>query len=433
MRVLVVGAGGFVGRHLVARLADDGIEVVVAGRSAARLRRTFPGRPAQACDLARDGVEDWRRRLAGVDAVVNLAGLIRDGRTGGFQAVHERGAKALFDACLAAGVGRVVQISALGADEAGVTQYHRTKKAADDHLAGLDPEGRRMDWAVLRPSLIVGPGNQTGDMLAALAAAPLPLRIGPGTWTLQPIHVDDLAEAVLRLLRRDRPFARRIDVVGPAPMTTDEVTLAFRRWLGLDPRPFLTLPRWLLALSARMGDRIGLGSATGESLAMLEAGNTAPAGPFEAAFGFRPRRLDAALARHPATRADRWHARLFFVRDPLRILLALMWIWTGIVSLGLYPVAGSYALLAEAGLSGGIATAALYGAALLDLALGLALLVRWRPVLVGAVQLALMAGYTVVITAAMPELWLHPFGPVSKNLAVAGATLAMMAMEADHG
>ncbi|WP_207484147.1 NAD(P)H-binding protein [Arenibaculum pallidiluteum] len=433
MRVLIVGASGFVGRHLVGRLTGDGIDVVVAGRSRERLQQMFPGLAVQPCDLGRDTAQDWQSRLSGIDAVVNLAGLIRDSRGASFETVHEHGAMALFDGCLTAGVRRVVQVSALGADETGFTRYHRSKKAADDHLAALDPQGRRMDWAVLRPSLLIGPGGQTKELLSALGAAPLPLRMGPGTWMLQPIHVDDLVEAIARLLRRAEPFARRVDVVGPEPMSTDAVTLALRRWLGLRPAPFLPLPRWVLALAAWAGDRIGLGSATRESLAMLEAGNTAPVAPFVRAFGFVPRALPAALARHPATQADLWAARLLFVRDPLRILLALMWIWTAIVSLGLYPLAESYALLARVGITGALAPLALYGAAALDLVLGLALLMRWRPALVGALQIVLMLGYTALITAFLPELWLHPFGPVSKNLAVAGATLAMMALEAEHG
>ncbi len=102
---------------------------------------------------------------------------------------------------------------------------------------------------------------------------------------------------------------------------------------------------------------------------------------------------------------------------------------TGLVSLGLYPVEGSLALLAEVGLTGAPALAALYGAALWDLVLGCALLVRFRPVLIGALQLATMFAFTLIITAFLPEMWLHPFGPVTKNVPLALATLVMMALE----
>lgn len=145
------------------------------------------------------------------------------------------------------------------------------------------------------------------------------------------------------------------------------------------------------------------------------------------------RALPVALARYPAMVADRWRARLLPLAMPLRLLLAAIWLWTGIVSLGLYPVTDSYALLAPMGLMGLSASIALYSGALLDLLLGLALLCRWRPVAIGAAQLVLMTGYTILISVYLPDLWLHPFGALTKNLAIAGATLAMMAMEADNG
>ncbi|MDG5496039.1 NAD(P)H-binding protein [Niveispirillum sp. BGYR6] len=432
MRILIIGAGGFVGRHLLARLMDGNDTVIAAGRNPDRLRRLFPDMPTMECDLGRDTATDWRPRLAGIDTVINLAGLIRDG-AGGFDAVHEQGAKALFDACLAAGVRRVIQFSALGADETGSSRYHHSKKAADDHLAALDPTGHRMDWAILRPSLIIGHGGASTELFLALAAAPLPLRLGSGTWRVQPIHVDDVIDVIVRLLHRSEPFARRLDLTGPVPMTTDGITLALRNWLSLRPAPFLPLPRALLMLGAVLGDRFGLGPASRDSLAMLAAGNVGDDGPMRDILGRPARALSAALARHPAVAADRWRARLLLLATPLRLLLAAIWIWTGVVSLGLYPVADSYALLAPLGLTGMSAGMALYTGAALDLALGLALLCRWRPVAVGTIQLALMAGYTILISLYLPDLWLHPFGAITKNLAVVGATLAMMAMEAENG
>jgi hypothetical protein len=115
----------------------------------------------------------------------------------------------------------------------------------------------------------------------------------------------------------------------------------------------------------------------------------------------------------------------------LRIALALMWVWTGIVSLGLYPVQDSYALLARTGLHGAAAGIALYGAALLDLVLGvltLAAPARWRrPVWLA--QLALIAGYTLLVTLFLPEFWLHPYGPISKNLPILAAIALLWALE----
>jgi hypothetical protein len=162
---------------------------------------------------------------------------------------------------------------------------------------------------------------------------------------------------------------------------------------------------------------------------MLTRGNTAPVTPLIETIGYHPKNLEITLSAIPCTTAERWRAKLWPLRAPLRISLALLWIVTGLVSLGLYPVESSLALLAGVGLGGAPALAALYGAALWDLALGGALLARFRPVLVGALQLATMIVFTLIITVFLPETWLHPFGPVTKNVPLAMATLVMMALE----
>ena len=432
MRILLTGASSFIGRHLAGRLAADGHYVTAAGRDTERLGRLLPGFATCRCDLASDGTAAWLPRFAAVDAVVNCAGLIRD--TGGrYAAVHESGAKALFDACRAADVGRVVQISALGADATATTSYHLSKRAADDHLASLDPAGGQMDWVVVRPSLIVGRGGQSTALFAAIAALPAPLRLGPGNWMLQPIHVDDLVEGIARLLARTGPIAARIDAVGPEPMTTDAITLAFRGWLGLRGAPMLPMPRGLIAAAAAVGEKVGLGAVTPESLGMLEAGNTADVRPFVAACGFRPASLSRALARTPATTADLRDARIAPLAPLLRVLLALVWLAGGLVPLTQTPRGDSFALLARCGITGGAALPTLIAASLLDIAIGVALLARIRVHAVALAGIAVMAGYSAILALVFPVLWADPFGPLIKNVAVLALALAVRAVEADHG
>jgi len=432
MKILIVGAGGFLGRHLAGRLAAHGHLIVAAGRNPDRLAWMLPGTETVRCDLETDTSADWASRLAGVDVVINCAGLIRDSG-GRYAAVHDRGAVALFDACFATGVGRVLQVSALGAEAGAITLYHQTKRAADDYLAGLDPTGARIDWAVLRPSLIVGRGGQSTALFASLAALPMPLRLGPGHWALQPIHVDDLVTAITALIDRPGPIAARIDMVGPEAMTTDAVTSAFRRWLGLAPARSLPVPAWAIGVAARIGETIGLGAVTRESVTMLRAGNVGDAGPMVAACGVRPASLELALARNPSVAADLSAARMAPVRHLLRGLLAVVWLAGGLIPLLLTPRPQSIALLRTVGITGGAAPVTLVGASLIDIAIGLALALRIRVRPVAAASLVVMVGYSAILALCIPSLWADPFGPLVKNLAVLGLALAVYATEADHG
>lgn len=425
MHVLIVGAGGFIGRHIAGRLLADGFDVTLAGRRPAGLARCWPQAATLACDLSRDDAGVWEARLTGIDAVVNCAGLI--GNRADYAGVHDQGPRALFDACLAAGVGRVIQISALGADETGLTPYHRSKQRADDHLATLDPAGERMGWAVLRPSLVLGRGGASMALFTMLAALPLTPRLGKGGWQVQPIHIDDLLEAVVRLLRHNGPVALKLDAVGPAPMTTDELTAILRRWLGLGVARSIAIPQWLLAWVVKLG----IGPATRESLTMLTAGNCAPVSPFVNALSFRPMTLDQALARHPVAPADLAEAHDGAIAPILPVLLALVWLAGGIVSLAFAPPDLIATWLTRVGLSGFTAAAALWAGSLADISVGLALLARVRGAALAG--MALMLVYTAILTAAAPELWADPFGPLVKNIAVLGLSLAVHAKEIRRG
>ncbi len=122
-------------------------------------------------------------------------------------------------------------------------------------------------------------------------------------------------------------------------------------------------------------------------------------------------------------------ARLQWLLPMLRLSLAFVWILTGIVSLGLFPVQQSYELLARAGVPPAWQPAMLHGAAVLDLLLGLLTLwprpSRW----LWAAQALLIVTYTIVITVRLPEFWLHPYGPISKNLPMLAALLLLAMLQ----
>ena len=145
----------------------------------------------------------------------------------------------------------------------------------------------------------------------------------------------------------------------------------------------------------------------------------------------RPRPLPAQLSALPEPDQVLKRARLDLLRPPLRLSIAGLWIWTCVVSLGLWPLADSLALVERLGLTGLAALVAILGAALWDGALGLLLAFGQGTVLVCWVMLATMAVFTGLISIGLPDYWLHPMGPVSKNIPLAMALVLLIALEAD--
>lgn len=423
MRVLLTGATGFIGHHLHRALLEQGHEVIACGRRP-------PDLPCQAfipCDFGQDqNADDWRPRLDGVDAVINAVGIIRQSRNQRFNALHTDAPRALFKACTQTGVQRVIQISALGADTQAATPYHLSKRAADDCLAQ-----QPLDWLILRPSLVYGPGSASSTLFAALAALPLTPMVDDGRQPVQPIHIDDLVRAVLVALETGVPQRQRIDCVGPSSMSLRDWLGGWRRWLGERPAHSCALPCALVLTTAHVCAPFSRLPIDADSLRMLQRGNSAPVQPFVQAFGFQPQDFSHWTEQTPASASERQQARLFFLWPLLRLCLAFLWIWTGLTSALFHPVADSYQMLAAVGLSGVALPLALYGAALLDTLPGLALLLNIRLRLMLGIQLVMMLGYSLILSFFLPEFWFHPFGPLSKNLPLIAATLMLFVREGD--
>jgi uncharacterized protein YbjT (DUF2867 family) len=424
MRVLVTGASGFIGGAVADALLRDGHQVVCVMR---RAHRAGAGCELLAADFAQVPSADWwLRHLERIDAVVNAVGILREQDGQSFRALHTDAPVELFKACAAAAVPLVVQISALGADESAQSRYHLSKKAADDVLLALPVRA-----VVVQPSLVYGRGGSSASLFNFLAATPLvalPLR---GAMQVQPVVLADVVDGVLALLRSPPAASGTVAFAGPAPMMLRDYLRQLRAALGVGgPLHVLPLPVFLFRWGAALAGHVPGSFLDTETAGMLLRGNTAPAEPFARLLGRPPRAVDEFIAAEDAP-VLRTQAVLALWLPLLRIALAVMWLWTAAVSLGLYPIQDSLALLARVGLHGISATLALYGAALLDLALGvltLAAPASWRRP-VWAAQLLLIAGYTLLISVFLPEYWLHPYGPISKNLPVLAAIGLLWALE----
>jgi len=256
-KVMVLGAGGFIGRMITAHLRAQGHEVI-EGRSAEfdYTRMLTP--------------PDWLPHLSGLDAVVNAVGVLRDSSRRPMKAVHQHAPIALFEACAQAGVRFVVQVSALGI-AGSETLYARSKRAADEQLLAMHAQGR-LDAAVLRPSIVFGRGGASSQLFMTLAR--LPLLVMPDAALraqVQPVAVQDLAEAVARRLTCAAPAV--LSVVGPHALTLTQFIATLREQLGHRPARVLALPDLPSRWSARLGDHVPGQPWCTETLQLLQQDN----------------------------------------------------------------------------------------------------------------------------------------------------------------
>lgn len=420
--ILITGATGFIGSHLATALADAGHQVICAVKATHtdNITSRFSYISVDyTCDF---DINVWETRLKGVDVAINAVGILREHGRQTFAALHERAPRALFEACVATGV-RVVQISALGADEEARSRYHLSKKAADDALLG--------SWkrsVVVQPSLVYGRGGASArlfNLLASLPVIPLP---GPGNQRIQPIHIDDLTDAITALVETDRFSGCRIPLVGPEPLTLRCYLRELRRLMGLGTARFLHIPLPLIGATAQVSQWLGQGLMDIETWQMLQRGNTADASSTRELLGREPRSVGAFASCWDVGEL-RLSALLGWLQPLLRVSIAAVWLVAGVVSMGIYPVQESYALLARVGITGSLAPVALYGAAAIDMAFGLGTLFLRHRTLLWIAQAVLIVLYTFTITFFLPEFWLHPFGPLVKNLPILAAIWLMYELE----
>ncbi len=269
MNILLTGASGFIGRNVAALLTQAGHRIVPASRQTGFdfVRMTDPA--------------DWLPHLGDIDAVINCVGIIGETSRQRFVTLHRDAPIALFHACSHAGLRRVIQISALGADDSAFSAYHRSKRAADEALLDLD-----IDGIVLRPSLIYGRGGGSAELFLRLARLPFLPVIGDGAQALQPVHIVDVAASVLRCLNSS-PSGQQLDLVGSE-------TISFADWLArmraaqhLLPAPQLAIPP-SLALAAFRLLRHAHPLLQPDNLRMLLTGYHAEPGPFSTFLGRSP-------------------------------------------------------------------------------------------------------------------------------------------------
>ena len=418
--VLVVGSNGFLGGYIVSALRRHGCRVLRGVRSAR-------ASDERACDLIRLDAQAAAMALVGVDVVVNAAGILRETGDQTFGAVHMDGPLLLARACVACGVPRFVQVSALGIPEDG--EFVASKHRFDAALLAL-----RLSSVVMRPSVVYSVSGSYGgtSLLRALAAMPgahwLP---GDGHWPVQPVAAEDLAEIVVRASCGD--VGGIYEVGGPAAIPLRDYQRSWRRWLRIPGERAIHVPAWLVSAQVWLLEKIGSGPVGMTMWRMLRRGNVTALDAsqrLQAAFGMTPRALDDALALQPSQVQDRWHAQLYFLAPALRLAVVVLWLLSGLAGL-LTPASEILHMAGDGSLQQLSPVVMARTGGVLDAVLALWLAGGWRSRwAITAMGLSVVA-YTVLLGTLVPTTWLEPLGGLAKNLVILPA-LAVLWVLADR-
>lgn len=311
--ILVLGGTGFVGRSvcekLVERSGGAGGRIVVPTRHIAHARdlQMLPTlQPVQA-DVHDDA--QLAQLVAGRGAVINLVAVLQ-GDERRFQHVHVELPTRLARACQAAGVKRLVHVSALGVGANAPSLYLRSKAAGEAALAAAG-----LDLTVLRPSVIFGAHDKLLNVFAALQGVAPFVPLAGADSRYQPVWVDDVAAAIVRCLDDPATIGRTYECTGPDVYTLRELVRAAGRWSG-HVRPVFALPGGLARLQALLMEMLpGEPLMSRDNLASMQVPSVATGTlPGLDALGIRATALDAIAPQYlgrgqgPA-RLDAWRAR----------------------------------------------------------------------------------------------------------------------------
>ncbi|MFB9971119.1 complex I NDUFA9 subunit family protein [Pseudoroseomonas cervicalis] len=271
---VLFGGTGFIGRHLVPRLArlDYQLRIVTRNPEAVRPLAT-QGQlgKVEPVSLRLSDEAAMARLFQGADLVVNLVGILAEKRKGDFQRLQGELPGRIGRAAAAAGVGRVVQVSAIGADAASPSEYARSKAAGEAALRAAFPRA-----TILRPSIVFGPEDQFFNRFAGMAQLLPVMPVVCGATRFQPVFVGDVAAAIVAAATRPEAPGQTYELGGPR-------VASFRELMGYvlevtgRPKRLVPLPDGLVRLQARLGEMLPNPPLTRDQLAQLRRDNVVSA------------------------------------------------------------------------------------------------------------------------------------------------------------
>jgi len=310
--VLLIGGSGLIGAAIARKLTTLDIRVTVPTRNRERAKElillpTIDVVPADVADPAQ-----LAALLRGQDAVINLAGILQSRRGDPygpeFRAVHVDLARSVAQACVAAGVPRLIHFSALGARADAPSMYLRSKAAGE---AAMREVKDRLALTIFRPSVVFGDADKFINLFARLQQYAPVFPLGRADAKLQPIWVEDVARAVLNALDNRASFGKTYELAGPKVYTLRQLA-EYAGQVSGHPRPVIGLPDWLAYLQAWCMEWLPGAPLSRDNLDSLSVDNLM-AGPVAPELGIHPVAMEAEVPAYRSANTPR--GRLMRYRD----------------------------------------------------------------------------------------------------------------------
>jgi uncharacterized protein YbjT (DUF2867 family) len=302
-RVVVVGGSGFVGRHVVARLAAAGHAVVVPTRRRESAKHLILLPTVEVVEADVYDRAALVRLFAGATAVINLVGILNESGRATFARSHVELVRTLTAACVAAGVRRFLQMSALHADPAGPSQYQRSKGEAE-----VIVKASSLAWTIFRPSVIFGPEDSFLNLFAQLVRLLPVVALGSPNARFQPVYVGDVARCIAHALTDDATIGQSYDLCGPTAYTLRELVRYVGQISGAE-RPIIPLGPRLSRMQATVLEMLPGPLMSRDNLASMTRDNVCDCA-FPPVFGIAPAALEAIAPEYlaPAARHSPYDA-----------------------------------------------------------------------------------------------------------------------------
>jgi len=264
MNILITGASGFIGCNLIQALikTPHNITACIHKTELPYNIKIFKVDYAQMLKIT-----DWLPLLIGIDVVINCAGIINESKKHSFDTMHHLAPIALFGACDKTHVKRIIQISALGADDSALVAFHKSKKLADDYL-----KEKKLEWIILKPSLVYGKGGKSFSFFKKLSNLPITPLIGDGEQLIQPVSIETLIDVIIHSIH-SKQNRMVLDVVG-------KQKISYKTWMQQlrqkkSPIKFINIPLYFMQLIATIFKPFHLKLLSNDNLIMLQQNNIA--------------------------------------------------------------------------------------------------------------------------------------------------------------